>query len=380
MAKTMLMITSVASMIKQFNMNNITILQKLGYQVHVGTNFEHGSSMSRQENQRLKQELHDLGVKFFQIDFPRGVGNPRTVLRAIRQLSQIVRQQHFRFIHCQSPMGGVCGRIVGHRYKIPVLYTAHGFHFFHGSPVSNWLMIYPVEKYLSRFTDTLITINHEDNELAKAKFDAKKVDYLPGIGIDVKAIAATKVNLKAKRADLGIPADATVILSVGELNTNKNHKVVLQALREIHKQNIYYVICGIGNKAQELKDLAKASGLEDRFKLLGYRTDVWQIMKMADLFVFPSFREGLPVSLMEAMAAGLPIIASNTRGNVDLIKNGTDGFLFNPQDVRTLVADINQLLTNKTLQVTFKKAELKKVSLFDQSVVNRQMYNIYRSF
>lgn len=379
MTKTMLMITSVASMIKQFNMGNIAILQELGYQVHVATNFEHGSTMSVEENKKLKIELQQLGITVHQIDFPRGMGTPQMLKVVLRQLSIIVKTNRFYFIHCQSAIGGLCGRLIGHKYHVKVIYTAHGFQFFKGSSRLSWLTVYPVEKYLSHYTDNLITVNQEDFRLAKSKFHAKQINYVPGIGIDVNAISDAKVNRSKKRSSLGIPDDATVVLSVGELNDNKNHSVVLNALGTIDHEDIYYVICGIGDKKAELLNLAKRNNLDGRLKLLGYRTDVTEIMKAADIFVFPSFREGLPVSLMEAMAAGLPIIASKTRGNTDLIEDGVNGYLFKPDDSATLAKKLESLISSTSELKTFVTAGIKKVSLFSGLVVRKYMYNIYNS-
>ncbi|ULH75708.1 glycosyltransferase [Levilactobacillus brevis] len=381
MAKTMLMVTSVASMIRQFNMDNVAILQDLGYQVHVATNFEHGSTMSAEENQKLKGELQQLGVVAHQVDFPRGIGTPKALYVAFKQLSILAKDNDYYFIHCQSAIGGVCGRLIGHRHHIKVIYTAHGFQFFKGSSRLSWLTIYPVEKYLSRYTDNLITVNQEDTNLAKSKFNAKQVSYVPGIGINVEKIQHTKINRTEKRNELGIPNNATMILSVGELNNNKNHSAVINALGKIKHENIIYVICGIGEKKEELMSLAKANGLEGSFKLLGYRTDVIEIMKAADIFIFPSFREGLPVSLMEAMAAGLPIIASKTRGNTDLIDDGVNGYLFKPTESNDddLVRILKLLITDKKIQKNFVTANLKKVSLFSQTIVKKYMYSIYSS-
>ena len=185
MAKTMLMITSVASMIKQFNMDNIAILQELGYQVHVATNFEHGSTMNAEENEKLKTELEQLRVVIHQVDFPRGTGSPKIIMKVLKQLTNVMKVNDFHFIHCHSTIGGICGRIIGHKFHIKVIYTAHGFQFYKGSSLKSWLIIYPIEKYLSRYTDILITINQEDFQLARLKFHAKNIEYVPGIGIDV---------------------------------------------------------------------------------------------------------------------------------------------------------------------------------------------------
>lgn len=375
----MLMVTSVASMIKQFNMDNIAILQDLGYQVHVATNFERGSTMSAKENQQLKFKLNQIGVIVHQIDFPRGIGNPKIFYTALRQLSKIVKNNGFKFIHCHSTIGGICSRLVGHRQHIQVIYTAHGFQFFKGSSYLSWLLVYPIEKYLSYFTDVLITINKEDFELSKAKLHAKKILYVPGIGIDVDRISNLKVDKQEKRSSLGIPQNAIIVLSVGELSDRKNHSTVLKAVSTLKNYNIYYVVCGIGDNKDKLLSLAKEKNFDGRLKLLGYRTDIVEIMKASDLFVFPSLLEGLPVSLMEAMAAGLPIIASNIRGNTDLIKNGKNGYLFNPNDIKEIQKNIIQLINNQSKMDTFCSVGQKEVTAYDKAVINKYMNNIYAS-
>lgn len=174
------------------------------------------------------------------------------------------------------------------------------FIFFKGAPLKNWLFYYPVEKYLSRYTDILITINQEDYERAKRKFKAKQIEYVPGVGIDINKFQNIAVDGERKRADLGIYKDAYVMVSVGELNANKNHSTVIRALKRVNNPNITYIICGQGPLEEKLKDLIKELELSSQVKLLGYRSDIPEILKVSDLFVFPSRREGLSVSLMEA--------------------------------------------------------------------------------
>ena len=164
--KRVLMLASVASMIDQFNMPNIVLLQKLGYQVDVACNFIEGNTCSDERVAELKQKLQDMHVRCCQIDFARNIKHMGQNMRALRQVEGLMKQNGYVFCHCHSPIGGVVARIAGHRTKTKVIYTAHGFHFYQGAPVMNWLVYYPVEKMLSRWTDVLITINHEDYALS----------------------------------------------------------------------------------------------------------------------------------------------------------------------------------------------------------------------
>ena len=172
--KKVLMLASVASMIDQFNMPNIQLLQELGYEVHVACNFEKGSTCTQERIQNLKQRLEHMGVEYFQIDFSRNVLRVNEIWKAYRQVERLLEKEKYSFIHCHSPIGGAVGRIAAHKTHTKVIYTAHGFHFYKGAPLHNWLIYYPIEKWLSRYTDVLITINKEDYQRAKKKFHAKK--------------------------------------------------------------------------------------------------------------------------------------------------------------------------------------------------------------
>ncbi len=222
---------------------------------------------------------------------------------------------------------------------------------------------------LSFVTDTLITINKEDYEFAKKYLHARRIEYVPGVGIDVEKFANTKINKKAKRRELGIPENCKLLLSVGELNKNKNHQLVLKALAQIDDKNIHYAICGKGELQDYLLSLAKELKVSDRFHLLGRRDDIPEILKCADVFVHPSLREGLPVSLMEAMASGLPCVVSDIRGCRDLIENGVNGYLCDNNDLSSFYNRIKEFLSNlncdeaiiSILQLKAKKYDICKI-------------------
>lgn len=327
--KKMLMLASVASMIDQFNMPNIQLLQEMGYEVHVACNFEKGSTCSEQRISDLKKRLMNINVRFFQIDFSRNILNIQEILRAYKQVRALVCKENYSFIHCHSPIGGAIGRLVGHSTHTKVIYTAHGFHFYKGASLINWLLYYPIEKWLSRYTDILITINKEDYQRAKRKFHAKETRYIPGVGIDVKKIQAVHIDRDIKREQLGVGKNDFVMLSVGELNKNKNHEIVIRALSQLNNPQIKYIICGQGALKGHLEKLAEKLGVRQQLVLLGFREDIIEIYKSADIFVFPSKREGLSVALMEALACGTPCIVSDIRGNKDLIVNGVNGYICN---------------------------------------------------
>jgi len=377
MGSRVLVLASVASMIDQFNMPNIMLLKELGYDVHVACNFIAGNTCSEEQIANLKKNLTEVNVKFHQIDFHRNVMSLRENVKAYKQVHKLVVDNNYKFIHCHSPIGGVVGRIVGNQTKTKVIYTAHGFHFFKGAPLKNWLMYYPVEKWLAKKTDVLITINKEDYEIAK-KFKANRIEYVHGVGIDTDKFNNIEVNRSEKRRAIGVNEDDFMIISVGELNENKNHRVIIRAISELSNEKIKFVLCGQGPLETELRKLANELGIEYQVKFLGFRKDIPELMKIADLFAFPSFREGLSLSLMEAMASGLPVVCSKIRGNVDLIEEGQGGYLIDDNDLEQYKLSIHKLFTNQSLRE--KNGILNKINVkkFDIYNVKNETEKIYK--
>lgn len=375
--KRVIMIASVPSMIGQFNMGNIRLLQELGYQVDVACDFRDRSVWTEERTEKLIKELKESGAGICQVDFSRSVWRLNRHIRAWRQLRKILTEKKYEFLHCHTPIAGVLGRIAGHQEQVKVIYTAHGFHFYQGAPLKNWLLYYPVEKYLSVWTDVLITINKEDYERAVNRFKAKKTEYVPGIGIDLKRIEEIKSDRTVKRAELNIPENKVLLLSVGELNKNKNHKIVIESLVKSGIENICYIICGQGKLEDELKLLITKNNFQERVKLLGFRRDVVELCQASDIFVFPSRREGLPVALMEAMACGLPAICSDIRGSRELIQDGTGGYVVRRNTSREYTRMIKQLVLDTDFRKKAGRHNKKAVENYSLDVVAKLMKTIY---
>lgn len=375
------MLVSVASMIDQFNMPNIALLQKLGHEVDVACNFIEGNTCSDERVAELKQKLQDMHVRCYQIDFARNIRHMGQNMKALWQVEGLMKQNTYEFCHCHSPIGGVAARIAGHRTKTKVIYTAHGFHFYQGAPVMNWLVYYPVEKMLSRWTDVLITINHEDYKLAKKKFKMKKLTYVPGIGIDTQREGLSQKEKEEKRKELGIPQDAFLITNAAEFTPNKNQKTVIEAIEQLHNPNIYFVMCGIGEKKAELEQYVKEHGLEEHIRFVGFRNDLHEILQASDCFVLSSFREGLSVALMEAMAEGLPVVCGRIRGNVDLIKDGKGGILVSPGNEKEYEDAFRKLYEMKHKELAdfqrMGQINAEKVQGFGRKAVECVMENVY---
>ena len=374
--KRALMYASVASMIQQFNMENIRILLDLGYGVDVACNMEYGSTITNEKIAQMKKELEMMGVNVFHIPVPRKVTAIKEILRAYKSTKELIDKRAYSLIHCHSPIGGMICRIAnrfsaGYR-KTKMIYTAHGFHFYKGAPLKNWMLFYPVERFCARFTDVLITINKEDYALAQRVMKAKNVKYVPGIGINLERFGKAVVDKAEKRKELGIPEDAFLLLSVGEVNGNKNHET---AIRAIDNLNIYYIIAGKGERKEHLQEVIDHLHISDKVHLLGFRSDVGELYKTADAFVFPSFREGLSVALMEAMACGLPVVCSNIRGNTDLI-NEEGGELFDPHSVEACRKAIKTLLERNLTDVGERNMQwIQNYGLHKVKVIMKDLYS-----
>lgn len=333
------------------------------------------SNMTMADKEGYREDCEEYGIKALHIDFDR---NPlgKSNKKAHDELCKIIVRGGYDVIHCNTPTGGVLGRLCAHeankeRIKrgekpIYVIYQAHGFHFWKGASKKNWLIFYPVEKFLAHWTDMLVTINQEDYQVAKQfkLHNNGRVILHPGVGVNVKDFQDVDIDRDKKREELGVSPDQVLFLNVGELIDRKNQKALLQAMKKLNNPKAMLFIAGDGEKKEKLENEIQALQLEEQVKLLGYRTDVKELLKAADCFVFPSYQEGLPGALMEAMASGLPCIASNIRGNTDALQDS--GFMFSPDDVDGLV-ELMKVMFDKNSRIAEGKANEERVKCFDIS-------------
>lgn len=393
--KKALLVTRVSGFIPQHEMNNVRLLQQMGYEVHYATNLNvvvYGKDNSR---------LEGTGIVTHQIDFCRSPFS-RQVLVAFEQLKNLMLEEEFDLVHCHMPMSGVLARMAAQSVRrftgrqVPVLYTAHGFHFCQGESLKNWLY-YPVERRMARYTDVLITMNKEDFERA-GKFPVRgRVEKINGVGISMERFTPwQKSTWEAERAEgeadirrrYQIPDDYYIMVSVGELSARKNHMVILETLSELKDLKLVCIICGEGQKKEALKARAKELGIENQVIFAGYVENTMEVLKQSDCFIFPSLREGLPVAVMEAMAVGLPVIASDIRGVRDLIRHTSGGYLvkgFAPEDyavkVRRLFTEKEgkSAVPRKLRRQQMGEWNRRRVQEFSSEVTKKQMQEIYQS-
>lgn len=301
-------------------------------------------------------------------------------LKAYFNIVDIMKRERYSLVTCHTPMGGFLGRLAVFASRTsPIIYTAHGFHFFQGAGFMNIFVYKNMERLMARFTDALVTINTEDYKAAH-RFTLKKggkVYLIHGIGVDIKKIEETKITREKKRQEMGININATVFLNIAELIKRKNQSTIIKAFAKLDNKDAMLIICGSGELELELKKLASELGVGNRVMFLGFRTDINEILKMADVFVFSSLHEGLAVALMEAMAAELPVICSNVRGCRDLIKDGDGGYLLAAEDTDGFSMAMEKLAGDLELRKKFgfnNKMQVEKYSI--QNAVN-DMKKIY---
>ncbi len=352
--KVLFVATVVKTHIMEFHIPYLKLFKDNGWETFVAARNDYDDF----ENCIIPYCDHYFDIPFER--FPLKVAN----IRAYKILKKVIDDNKFNIIHCHTPVGAMITRLaaISARKKgTKVIYTAHGFHFYKGAPLLNWIIYFPVEWLCAFMTDTLITINQEDYHFATKYIQARSVKYIPGVGIDLSKFSQQNIDIVAKRRSLDIPNDKIWIISVGELIPRKNHIRLIKAISEI--PNIYLTIAGRGILKDDIETLINQMGLHNRVKLLGYRFDIPELCTSADIFALPSIQEGLPVALMEAMACSKAVVCSRIRGCTDLIdRHG--GILFNPHHI----SDIKEAI------LTLLKSDRAEMGMYNHAAI--QQYDI----
>lgn len=368
--KKVLFVATVDSHILAFHIPYLKYFKESGYEVYVATNSDEPIPFC---DKKIKLLIERNPIKFNNI-------------RAIKKLEEIIEKEKFELIHCHTPMGSVVARLAAKKarkkYDTKVIYTAHGFHFYKGAPILNWMIYYPIEKFLSKYTDALITINNEDYNLAKKRFHAKQIYLVNGVGIN-KERFSSKISNEEKqqlRKELNLKEDDFVILYVAELIKRKNQTMLIEAMKEIAKkfENIKLILVGNGELSDEYEKIIHDIHLEKNVELLGFRKDVPKLMQIADLYVSTSKQEGLPVNIMEAMISGLPIVTTNCRGNRDLIIEGKNGYLIDINDIEMLVNKILFVYENYSQEKEKANSAFDLISKYLLENIMKDMQKIYK--
>lgn len=356
--------------IKLVNVNRpcLTAAKELGYDVILGVN--------RKYPEKLK--CSEMDISFYNSHTFRNIFAFKDNYIAYKNLCNVLKQGDVEVIHCNTPIGGFIGRICGKKYKVPkVIYTAHGFHFYKGASLFCNTIIKWTEFYLARYTDVIITMNEEDCQNAKKmKLRNKgKVYKINGVGINLKEYQAFSVDKEMVRKELDLQMDDFVCIAMGDLIKRKNYKMAIEAIAECNNPKIKYLICGTGPEFDNLKQLCIDLDVENQIHFLGFRKDIKELLAISDCFLFTSLQEGLPRSLMEAMASGLPCVVTKIRGNTDLIQNDVNGYLI--YDEKDCSKKLISLMNNEKKRKSFSKSNNIIIKEYDVSKISEKIFDIY---
>lgn len=337
----------------------------MGFEIHCAASLKDRSPLLDE----LPITLHEISISRNPLAFENYKG--------FKELCEIIDEHGIQYVHCHSPTGGMIGRLAAKACKVKkIMYTAHGFHFFKGSPLKNWLLYYPVEFLLSKITDALFTINLEDFNLAREKMLAKHVYFVEGIGVDLDKFKSIAIDTN-DGAYTAFDDSRINLITIGEFIDRKNYSTLLHSVAKLEKEKFRLFICGIGERENQIRLLAQSLGLENNVVFLGYRKDIPQLLKRCDIFVFTSFQEGLPVSVMEAMACGLPVVCSDIRGNSDLIDDALGGFTCNPHNSDEFYNRLKLLCNNEEERKRLGQYNLEKIKKYSSQELSKKMKSYY---
>lgn len=367
-----LLVATVQSHICQFHKPLVTMLHEHGCEVCVAAR----NNLAEKNGLKL-----DFVEQVFDVPFQRSPFSPKN-LGAYKQLKKIIDDGGHDVIHCNTPVGGVLGRLAARKVRkhgTKVFYTAHGFHFYKGAPKKNWLIWYPVEKFMCRYTDKLITITQEDYDLASAKFSTR-VEHIHGVGANAaKYHKLSEAECVELRHELGYAEDDKLLLCTGELLPNKNQITAIRALKILIKQQpkAKLLLAGNGPTLAELQAEVVVLGLQNYVEFLGYRTDLERYANIADVIVSCSYREGLPMNIVEGMLLGKPVVASYNRGHRELIVPDVTGYMVPPADANAFAEKIAVLLNDGELADRMGQAGYEKAQLYADTNVRQELQAIY---
>ena len=373
--KVLFVATVVKTHMMQFHIPYLKMFQEMGWETAVA---------SKNDYENPADCIIPYCDTYYDIPFERLPWKPKNIL-SYKLLKKIIDEGNYEIIHCHTPVGAMIARLAAlsaRKKGTKVIYTAHGFHFFKGAPLRNWLLFYPAEWLLAPVTDVLITINKEDHARALRRLHAKRIEYVPGVGIHTEKFRELDMDRQAKRESLGYGEKDFLLLTVAEMTPNKNHITILKALSLLKDQeefrSMHYLICGRGEMWASLEESARELGVSDHVNFLGYRADAPELYQASDLFLFVTLREGLSVALMEAMSSGMPIVCARIRGNTDLIDDGISG-VFSENTPEAVAEHILAMYRDPEDRKALGRAASEKALLFDEKNVLQQVKEIYLS-
>ena len=370
-----LYVTTISRTVNAFLVPHIQALLDQGHTVDIACNIV----------SPIEEQLLERGCKIFNIEFQRSPLTKKNYM-AYKQLKKLIQEGEFDLVHTHTPVASLLTRLACRNISnVKVLYTAHGFHFFKGAPLKNFLIYYTLEQISAKYTDAIITINQEDYVLAN-KFKLKKTNSVfktHGVGIDLNKFSSRDANEKINlRKEYGYKSNDFILFYAAEMNSNKHQDLLIDVVHLLKNKipNIKLLLAGKGALKEKYEDQAKKLGIQDNVQFLGFRKDIFQLLKISDIAVASSRREGLPVNVMEAMATGLPLVVTDCRGHRDLVKNNENGYSLKINDVEGFANAILRLYKSEELRQTFGNKSLEMVKDYSLETVLKEMELIYSKF
>lgn len=372
--KKILIVTSSYFFIKAFLIPHIKSLAECGWLVDVASGSDGGDDLPH-----INRKI-DIPIK----RTPLNVGN----IKAIELLKKEIEQEHYDIVHCHTPIGALVGRLAAAKARkmwgTKVIYTAHGFHFYKGAPLRNWILYFGVEKALSHLTDAITTMNEEDNRAALRYFPHIKHHFTTsGIGFRPERMMPQKgeAECRALRDKLGLNDGDFVCLYIARLEPIKNHRFLLAAIKGIVAQvpNLKLILLGSGELLQHCRDYVNAHGLERNVILAGFHNEVSDFISLAHVCLSTSIQEGLPIGIVEEMYCEKSILASNIRGHKDLIEHGHNGLLYRHNDINDFMHNLLRLYNDPGLRKKLGENASKNLSDYRVENVIVQMKHIYEA-
>lgn len=370
--KKVLFVANIYKHFIAFHMPYLQLLKNMGCEVHLAAG----------------ERSVDIEIADYQhnINFRR---NPFNVinLQAYFELRKLMDTERFDLVCCHTSIASAIARLAcissRKHFGTKLLYTVHGFDFSNYSGFKQWLLFYPVEKYLSKYADGIVLINTEDYNLVKRKkFRNSDTFKINGIGLDTSRFTPDTTIKQKLRSDYGFGEDDFIMIYSARFVPVKSHEFIIDSFCEIVKisNSVKVIFLGDGPLLNNMKYKTNMLGLDKNIFFYGYRNDVSNFLNMCDCGVSASSTEGLGMNVAEAMYFRLPVVVTENSGHNELVINGMNGLMFKWGDEKAFVNNIRYLYLNERERYSMGNSGYNHVRnfLIDKCVNN--MYNIYSRY
>jgi len=303
---------------------------------------------------------------------------------ALKDITKILKEKKPDIVHTHSSKSGVIGRIAAYRAGVPVIFhTIQGFSFHQFSSSLAKVAYVPIERFTSRYADLHLSVNQFDLEYAVEHHIIPKdkiVRLYNGIDLSKSEEGLEEGELKQK---MNIPKDALIVTQVGRLWDQKAPEIFVRtAIKTLEEnKNIYFLLVGDGELRPKLESIIHKHSLEKHIRILGWRKDVDHLLSITDVFMLTSLWEGLSVAILEAMAYKLPIIASNIKGNNELLVNGESGYLCEPNNISDFHNKLSLLIKDRSLMTKIGESGFNRAyELFSIEKTVSEIDQLYQTY